>query len=62
MAGAVSPGSGGCKSCEGRGWRFISPRRTVQVSEGAMHLVRLLCPDCPPEPRQQLLLDKPVAH
>jgi hypothetical protein len=36
----------GCRSCEGRGWRYVSPRGLIRVAEDVVPLSRRLCSDC----------------
>jgi len=36
----------GCRSCEGRGWRYASRRGLLRLAEQAVTLVRRRCPDC----------------
>jgi len=35
-----------CRSCEGRGWKLVSPVRMVPVAEGTLKLRRRVCLDC----------------
>jgi len=37
--------STGCPSCEGRGWRYVSPRGLIRVAEDVVPLTRRLCSD-----------------
>jgi hypothetical protein len=36
----------GCRSCEGRGWRYASRRGLLRLAEDTVTLVRRRCPDC----------------